>query len=258
VTGRQAVQHDPWAHRESGWSGSIAAQSETLLALSNGYLGLRGTLDEGAPAAAPGTYLNGFHETPRMAYADRGAGDPTTDQVLVGVTDGTRIRLVVEGETLDIRTGTVLEHERAVDLRAGLLVRTLRWRSPAGHEITLRTRRVVSLTHRELAAIEYEVEATTPLHVTVHSEMAVDAVEAGASDDPRSGAELPTELLTPQMATHDETRAVLVHQTRVSNHVVAAGMDHILKSSASQDTTISADGSSARWSSNSQVGPGRP
>ena len=46
-----APQHDPWSHRETGWSPVFAAPSESLLALSNGYLGVRGTLDEGDPAA---------------------------------------------------------------------------------------------------------------------------------------------------------------------------------------------------------------
>ena len=165
-------QVEPWVHRERGWSFDGAAQSETMLALSNGYLGVRGTLDEGAPAAAAGTYLGGFYETRPIPYAERGYGDPDFDQVLVDVVDGTRIRLIVQGEPLDVRTGTVVAHERVLDLRSGLLVRTLRWRSPSGHEVRLRTRRLVSLSHRELAAIEYELEATErPVEVAVHSEL---------------------------------------------------------------------------------------
>gem|GEM_PF-1646022 len=178
------AQHDPWAHRETGWSADIAAQSEPLLALTNGYLGMRGTLDEGAPAARPGTYLNGFYETLPIAYADRGFADPESDQVLAGVTDGTRIRLVVEGEPLDVRTGTVLEHERALDLRSGLLTRVLRWRSPAGHEIALRARRLVSLRHRELAAIDYEIQASRPLHISVHSELTTAVAGEGLRRPP--------------------------------------------------------------------------
>ena len=111
-----SAQSEPWVHRETGWSLDVAAQSETMLALSNGYLGVRGTLDEGAPAALPATYLAGFHETQPIAYADRGVGDPEVDQVVVDVTDGTRIGLVVEGESLDVRRGTVVEHERVLDL----------------------------------------------------------------------------------------------------------------------------------------------
>lgn len=237
---------------------ALAAQSESLLALSNGYLGLRGTLDEGAPAALPGTYLNGFFETMAIPYADRGYGDPESDEVLLGVTDGTRIRLEVEGEPLDILTGTVLEHERALDLRAGLLVRTLRWRSPAGHEVTLRTRRLVSLEYREIAAIEYEVEANGPLHISVHSELTTDVAAHAGSVDPRAGARLSADVLAPRLAFHDRNRALLVHQTRASGHVVAAGMDHVIAAAPAREATVQAEGSLGRWSLSTKLKPGRP
>lgn len=42
------------------------AQSESLLALANGHVGLRGNLDEGEPFGLPGTYLGGFYETRRL------------------------------------------------------------------------------------------------------------------------------------------------------------------------------------------------
>jgi alpha,alpha-trehalose phosphorylase len=252
------AQRDPWAHRETGWSSDLAAQSESLLALTNGYLGLRGTLDEGAPGARPGTYLNGFYETLPIDYADRGFGDPQSDQVLVGVTDGTRIRLDVEGEPLDVRTGAVLEHERAVNLRSGLLVRSLRWRSPAGHEIALRTRRLVSLRHRELAAIEYEVQTTGPLRIGLHSELTTEVAGLKDSADPRSGTGLSAEALVARLALHDAGRALLVHQTRASSHVVAVGMDHVLTSAPTHATTVQAEGSLARWSLSTTVQPGRP
>jgi alpha,alpha-trehalose phosphorylase len=251
---------DPWAHPQAGWSAALAAHHESLLALSNGYLGLRGTLDEGEPSALPGTYLNGFYETRPIPYSDRGYGDPDTDQVLVDVTDGTRIGLVVEGEPLDIRLGTALEHERVLDLRAGLLIRTLRWRSPAGHDVRLRTRRLVSLEHRELAAIEYEVEATSsPLRLEVHSELSAGRGGAHQSADPRSGSSLPADTLVSCAGEHRGRRAILVHQTRRSGQRLAAGMDHLLEDDpATVETLDVTDGARARWSVAANVEPGRP
>ena len=230
-----------------------------MLALSNGYLGVRGTLDEGAPAELPGTYLAGFHETRPIPYADRGAGDPDDDQVLVGVTDGTHIGLLVEGEPLDLRTGTLVEHERLLDLRAGMLARTLRWRSPAGHEIAVRSRRLVSLAHRELAAIAYEVEAIgRPLGVTVRSELAARPRAGRQSGDPRAGGDLPADTLVARGAECQGRRALLVHQTRRSGYVVAAGMDHELVTGEGFAETLEAEGSLARWELTGTAQPGRP
>ena len=250
---------DPWVHRETGWSSAFAAQSESLLALSNGYLGLRGTLDEGEPAALLGTYLNGFYEARPIAYADRGFGDPELDQVLVGVADGTRIRLIVEGEPLDVRTGTIGEHERVLDLRAGMLMRTLRWRSPGGHEIRVRSRRLVSLAHRELAAIEYEVEPTEqPLRLTVHSDLAVELGDRKVSNDPRSSSVLPKGTFVPRSAAPLQCGAVLVHETRASRYVVAAGMDHLVASAPPHQAHRETGESLARWSLISTAEPGAP
>ena len=242
----------------AGWSADLAAQSESLLALSNGYLGIRGTLDEGVPAAVPGTYLNGFYEALPIPYADRGFGDPEFDQVLVDVTDGTRFRLVVEGEPLDIRTGTVLAHERVLDLRAGVLTRSLRWRSPSGHEVILRTRRLVSLVHRELAAVAYEVQAGAPVRVEVHSELTAEIDSSRPSVDPRVGARLSADALVPRLARHEGSSALLVHQTRLSHHVVAAGMDHVVELASAHETTVEAEGSLARWSLSTSVAPETP
>ncbi len=253
------ADHEPWVHRETGWSAAYAAQSESLLALSNGYLGLRGSLDEGEPAALAGTYLNGFYETRPIPYADRGYGDPKLDQVMLAVADGTRIRLVVEDEPLDVRTGTVVEHERVLDLRAGQLVRTLRWRSPGGHDVRVRSRRLVSLEHRELAMIEYEVEPTErPLRLAIHSDLAVERNFAQASGDPRSGLVLPPGTLLPLLAAQRDARAVLVHQTQYSRHVVAAGIDHAVVSAPPYAATYDAAESLARWSLTTTAEPGAP
>ena len=49
---------EPWSLKESGLNMDLLAQSESVFALSNGHIGLRGNLDEGEPHGLPGTYLN--------------------------------------------------------------------------------------------------------------------------------------------------------------------------------------------------------
>ena len=254
-----SAQIDPWAHREIGWPPENLAHSETMLALSNGYLGLRGTLDEGAPAELPGTYLAGFYEQRAIPYAERGAGDPDLDQILVNATDGTRIGLTVEGEPLDVGTGTIAEHERVLDLRAGVLTRRLRWRSPAGNQIELRSSRLVSLVRREVAVIAYEVEATgRPLRLALRSELAAGIETSRHSDDPRRGGLLPPGTLVPRVAGHERRRALLVHQTRLSGNTLAAGMDHELVAGEGFAETMAAEGSLARWELTGTAEPGNP
>ena len=61
---------EPWAVHEKGLDLSVLAHSESILALANGHIGLRGNLEEGEPNGLPGTYLNSFYETRPLPYAE--------------------------------------------------------------------------------------------------------------------------------------------------------------------------------------------
>ena len=116
---------EPWAVTEPELHLDLLARTETVCALSNGHIGLRGNLDEGEPHGVPGSYLNGFFEamplpTPRPATAT-----PEHGQSLLNVTNGKHLRLLVDDEPLDLRYGTLTRHVRALDLRAGTLRRAL-------------------------------------------------------------------------------------------------------------------------------------
>src|SRR3954468_1105641 len=132
---QRAFEVDPWTVRETALNLDLLAQSESVFALSNGHIGMRGNLDEGEPYGLPGTYLGGFFEMRPLPYAEAGFGYPESGQTVVNVTNGKLIRLLVDDEPLDVRYGEVLAHERILDLRAGTLHRELHWRSPAGREV---------------------------------------------------------------------------------------------------------------------------
>src|SRR5213080_3214089 len=114
---------EEWSLREVGLHLDTLAQTESLFALSNGHIGLRGNLDEGEPNALPGTYLNSFYELRPLPYAEAGYGYPESGQTLINVTNGKIIRLLVDDEPFDVRYGSLLGHERVLDLRAGTLDR---------------------------------------------------------------------------------------------------------------------------------------
>ncbi len=94
------IQHpsfpvEPWAIRETGLDLELLAQTESVFALSNGHIGLRGNLDEGEPYGLPGTYLGGFWEARPLPSAEAGYGDPESGQAVVNVTNGKILRLLV-------------------------------------------------------------------------------------------------------------------------------------------------------------------
>jgi alpha,alpha-trehalose phosphorylase len=61
---------EPWSLHEIALSLDVLAETESLFALSNGFIGVRGNLDEGEPHGIPGTYLNGFYELRPLPSAE--------------------------------------------------------------------------------------------------------------------------------------------------------------------------------------------
>ncbi len=219
---------EPWAVTEEQLELGMLAQSESVLALSNGHIGLRANLDEGEPFGLPGTYLNAFYEVRPLPYAEAGYGYPEDGQTVVNVTNGKLIRLLVDDEPFDVRYGAVLSHRRTLDLRAGVLRREVHWRSPAGREVKVRSVRLVSFVHRSVAAIRYEVEPLDgETRIVLQSELVANEDVPVPSEDPRAAAILRSPLESESHGIY-ELRAVLVHRTRASALRMAAGMDHVV------------------------------
>jgi trehalose/maltose hydrolase-like predicted phosphorylase len=217
---------EPWQIRETTLDLDLLAQSESVFALSNGHIGLRGNLDEGEPHGLPGTYLNSFFEIRPLPYAEAGYGYPEQGQTIVDVTNGKIMRLLVDDEPFDVRYGELQHHERVLDFRAGTLTRNLQWRSPAGRKVAITSTRLVSLAQRGVAAIEYIVEAVDEfVRVTVQSELVANEDQPATSNDPRASAHL-IKPLEPVSSESDGLRAVLLHRTRLSELMMAAAMDH--------------------------------
>jgi alpha,alpha-trehalose phosphorylase len=236
----------PWELRETRLDLPALARSESLFALSNGHIGVRGNLDEGEPHGLPGTYLNGVYELRPLPYAEAGYGYPESGQSVINVTNGKILRILVDDEPFDIRYGTLHAHERVLDFRAGVLHRTVDWTSPAGQRVRIRTRRVVSFTQRSVVGISLEVEAVGgDARIVVQSELVANEELPVPAEDPRVAAVL-RDPLVPEYGEADGLRGTLVHRTRHSGLRVAAAMDHLVESPAAVATAAETDDDWAR------------
>ncbi|MCO6011294.1 family 65 glycosyl hydrolase [Actinoallomurus purpureus] len=230
---------EPWCVREQTLDLDTLAQSESVFALSNGHIGLRGNLEEGEPHGLPGTYLNSVYELRPLPYAEAGYGYPESGQTVINVTNGKLIRLLVEDEPFDVRYGELRSHERVLDFRAGTLTRNVEWISPAGDSVRIRTVRLVSLVQRGVAAIHYEVEPVDrPVRVVAQSELVANESLPDLGRDPRAAGRLESPLVGEESVADKDT-AVMVHRTRHSGLRVAAAMGHEIETPDGTITTES-------------------
>ncbi len=217
---------EEWRVREPHFALDHLPQAESLFALANGHIGMRGNLDEGEPHALPGSYLNSVYELRPLPYAEGGYGYPESGQTIINVTNGKLIRLLVDDEPFDIRYGELPRHERALDFRAGVLRRDVEWTSPAGRTVRVSSVRLVSFTQRAIAAISYEVEAVdAPTRVVVQSELVANESLPSLGADPRGGAVLASPLQSEEYEI-EGTAGHLIHRTKASGLRVGVAMDH--------------------------------
>ena len=249
---------EPWACRETALDLDRLAQTESVFALANGHLGLRGNLDEGEPFGVPGTYLGGFYEVRPLPYAEAAYGNPEDGQTVVNVTNGKIIRLLLEDEPFDVRYGQLRSHQRVLDLRAGVLSRTVMWLSPTERLVRVTSTRMVSFTQRAVAAIMYEVE---PLDgaapVVVQSELVANEPLPPMQQDPRAAAALAAPLRS-ELFGGDGYRALLVHSTKVSGLLMGAGMDHRIDGPPDTEASTEAFADIARTTITATAAPGKP
>ncbi len=132
-----------WTISETEFDPAHQHRQETLFTLGNGYLGTRGSLEEGYPDDQPATLIHGLFDDVPIAYTE-----------LANAPDWLPLAILVEGERFRLDQGQVISYRRQLDLRRGLLSRDVRWRSPAGRTVDLHFERFVSLADEHVLALQ--------------------------------------------------------------------------------------------------------
>lgn len=137
----------------------------TVFALANGYMGSRGAPESVSPRlpALVGNHINGIYDTPTGGILDR---------EMINLPDWRSILLEVDGESLTIEGAQT--YKRQLDMRRGLMLQTLTWRTHQGKTVTLHSERMVSLERLHLAAICWQLEADTDCTIVVRSRIDPD------------------------------------------------------------------------------------
>jgi alpha,alpha-trehalose phosphorylase len=225
---------DDWRIVERQLTEEWMGNAETVFSLSNGFIGIRGLLEEARPAVESGTFLNGFHETWPIVHAEQAYGFARTGQTIVNVPDVTIMKLYVDDEPLHLPTARIVRYERSLDMREGVLRRELVWSTPGGKHVTVRSSRMVSLEHRHLGVITMEVEIDTDAPVVISSQVlnrqdstALDERRIGKSGhDPRRARVFTDRVLRARTHVEDDLRLVTGYQTTNSGMTMSVGVDH--------------------------------
>jgi alpha,alpha-trehalose phosphorylase len=215
---------DTWALRREGFDPAQQVLDASLFALGNGFIGLRGVIDEGPVAGEhDGCYLNGFYDTAAIHHPETAYGLAGTNQFMLSVPNGRRLEIWLDDERMDLRQGKLHSFEQVIDFREGVLRRRLEWESPSGRMLRVSSERLACLQRQTVWAARTRVE---PLHVdgTISLVLTLDGQIAplAAGNDPRIGSHVKEPPLVLDSCSHDGASLRQRHRTRHSGlHLVS-------------------------------------
>ncbi|MGF6821908.1 alpha,alpha-trehalose phosphorylase [Microbacterium sp. ZKA21] len=230
---------DPWRLVETRYTED--GVSETLFAVGNGYLGLRGNHIEGRGAHEHGTFINGLHETWPIRHAEQAYGFAEVGQTIINAPDAKVMRVYVDDEPISFDEADVREYTRSLDMRTGILSRDLVWETPSGKRVRMRDERMVSFEERHLAILRLEVtveNSDAPVTIScqilnrqdggnVYGGTPVAAKKAGF--DPRRAEKITERVLQPVEYWQDGLRSALSYQVTESGMTAAVVADHVIE-----------------------------
>ncbi|MBC7092839.1 beta-phosphoglucomutase, partial [Candidatus Bipolaricaulota bacterium] len=145
---REEERTKGWRVEAIGFEPVSQRRFETNFTVGNGYLGTRGTLEEGHPGELRATLIHGLFDAAPIFFSE-----------LANAPDWTHVQLSVDGEPFSLQHGETLSHKRWLDLRDGVLHRYVRWRSSGGRTVEVRTTRFASMADPHLCIQAYAITA---------------------------------------------------------------------------------------------------
>lgn len=204
---------------------------ETLFHNANGYLGVRGNLEEGLPQefnTMRGTYLNGFYEVIPMKQSESLCNLVEEKDTMLNVADFQSIDLFFDGERFSMLDGKAESLCRILDMDAGVTERNLVWKTSSGKRIRISFKRMASFVRKNIFTIECRLNCLdSDCRLDIHSQQKALVRNYSNPADPRVGQN--TELLlSPTMHLIENGTSVLECRTKVSGLYVCTAVRHEL------------------------------
>lgn len=257
---RERFPNNPWqlveTRHEQGNEGTL----ETLFALGNGHLGIRGAHWAAADSDLPGSFINGLHEIWDIKHAENAFGFARTGQRILYIPDANNFSVVLDGESLSLAESEVLDYRRSVDFSTGVYECRVTWQCRSGAVVTTTERRAVGFASRGSLGISLEVSTDREVSVDVTSSLVNrqdQPVEDHSVHDPRRAGRHAGRVLLPLRLDGGDGSLRLAWEAAESKQRVGVAVDHWTSAGHQPfETLVDQDDSSVRYVL--AVSPGEP
>ncbi len=137
---------DNWIISEDNFDSTVLSSKETVFTIGNGYLGTRGTFEEGFPGETSATLLHGVFDDVPIGFSE-----------LANTPNWLDLRIYMNGQIFRLDEGKILSYKRILNLRTATLHRDVAWLSPAGNTLRFEFERFASLANEHLLALRCRI-----------------------------------------------------------------------------------------------------
>ncbi len=140
------LHYEDWILTENYFDPEQLNYKETVFTIGNGYLGTRGSFEEGYPGAEAATLINGVYDDVPVYYTE-----------LVNCPDWLPLYIIIDDEEFRLDKGAMFSYERHLDLQRGILSRKISWRSPNSKTIDLHFERFASQADQNVLGLRIQL-----------------------------------------------------------------------------------------------------
>jgi len=166
---KKIISKDEWLIEEDSFKQNLQHTRETQFALGNGHMGSRGVLEEIPYDSQPGTYIAGVFDN---------TGAITTE--LVNLPNPIFFRIMSKGERIDPVAMDIISHNRALDMKKGILLRKTIYSNHKKERFNYQSMRFISIHDKYVGIMRvYLIPMDAAADITVQTMVDTSVTNAG-------------------------------------------------------------------------------
>ena len=152
---------DEWKIIEERFEPENSRDSESIFSIGNGMMGQRANFEERYSGdTLRGSYVAGVYYPDKTVVGWWKNGYPEYFAKVPNAMSWIGIDVEIDGEQLDLAICNIKSFRRVLDMKEGLLTRSFTVTMPAGRTVEVMSRRFVSMSDPEKAAVSYSVKVS--------------------------------------------------------------------------------------------------
>ena len=207
------ITHDEWNIVENGWKPEYNEISESLCAIGNGRMGQRANFEEAfSGKTLKGSYVAGVYYPDKTKVGWWKNGYPQYFAKVLNAPSWIGIGIEIDGEELDLAKAEVLDFQRVLNMKEGVLTRKARVKMASGKIVAIDSTRFCSIVNDEVGAIRYKITAENfSGKITVTPSVDADVSNKDTNWDEKFWNEVTKLVKNSQAYVIAETKKTLFH-----------------------------------------------